>query len=318
MIICSESIAMLLAAELPRAAIDLPLSRAEIMKFQIGAMSVGDILDRGLKLFLARLPALYLINLIVLSPVIGYQLLLPLLLMEGENGAGAAAAVGILGGALLILFLTLVLQPIGSAAILHIISQEFVDRHVGIGSAFGFALPRFGSLLGASILVGFITGFGFLFCLVPGFMFMTWYAFFAQVIVVEGLSASASMDRSKQLGQGYRWRIFGIILLIGLLTNVIPSLLNLGLEAILPASETVPTEGGGSRVVPHLGNQAIHTLVTQLVTILFAAYQAVCMTLLYFDLRIRKEGYDLELAAESQQDTPPEDVIEAELDNPES
>ena len=43
------------------------------MKFPIGAMSVGDVLDRGLKLLLARLPAYYLINLIVLSPLIILQ-----------------------------------------------------------------------------------------------------------------------------------------------------------------------------------------------------------------------------------------------------
>jgi hypothetical protein len=29
-------------------------------------------------------------------------------------------------------------------------------------------------------------------------------------------------------------------------------------------------------------------------------YSAVCFTLMYFDLRIRKEGFDLELAAKQQ------------------
>jgi hypothetical protein len=284
------------------------------MKFQIGAMTVGDILDRGLKLLLARLPALYIINLIVLLPVIAYQLVVPLLL-EAES---PTAAVGVLGGTFLMLILTLILQPIGTAAILHIISQEFIDRHVGIGSAFGFALSRFGSLLVASIITGIIIGFGFLFCLVPGFIFWTWYAFFAQVIVVEGLSASASLDRSKRLGEGYRWRIFGIIFLIGLLSNIIPSFLNIGLELVLPATERVPIAGGGFRTVQHFGNQAIHTLVTSLVTIVFATYQAVCLTLLYFDLRIRKEGYDLEVAAMSGQTAPPDDLSEPQAELPEA
>ena len=40
------------------------------MKFQIAAMTVGDILDRGLKMLLANLPAFYLINLMVLWPII--------------------------------------------------------------------------------------------------------------------------------------------------------------------------------------------------------------------------------------------------------
>ena len=33
------------------------------------------------------------------------------------------------------------------------------------------------------------------------------------------------------------------------------------------------------------------------ISILFATYSAICTTLIYFDLRARKEGYDLELAA---------------------
>jgi hypothetical protein len=35
-----------------------------------------------------------------------------------------------------------------------------------------------------------------------------------------------------------------------------------------------------------------------LVSVLFASYLAVCVTLLYLDLRIRKEGFDLEIEAQ--------------------
>lgn len=286
------------------------------MKFQIGAMSVGDILDRGVKLLLARLPALYVINLIVLVPIIAYQLLIPLLLMGEPTEITTAALAGLLSSFVL-LILALILQPIGSAAILHVISQEFIDRHVGIGPAFHFALSRFGSLLGASILAGLMIGVGMM-CCIPGLIFWTWFAFVAQVVVVERLSASASLDRSKRLGEGYRWRIFGIILLIGLLSNTIPSLLNVGLEFALPSTERVPVGGGAYREVVRYGNHVIHILVTYLVTILFAAYQAVCLTLLYFDLRIRKEGYDLEVAAQGQQDVPLAELDEPPMDLPDA
>jgi hypothetical protein len=54
--------------------------------------------------------------------------------------------------------------------------------------------------------------------------------------------------------------------------------------------------------------------VTSLISILFSAYQAVCLTLLYFDLRIRKEGYDLEVAAAPEQSKEPADHPEAQDD----
>ncbi len=46
-------------------------------------------------------------------------------------------------------------------------------------------------------------------------------------------------------------------------------------------------------------------MITFLVQYLVAAYSAICWTLFYFDLRIRKEGYDLELAAKPQPVTAP-------------
>jgi hypothetical protein len=294
----------------------LPESRVRTMKFQIGAMSVGDILDRGLRLLLARLPALYTINLIVLLPIIAYQLLLPLLL--GEEAELATAALVSVLGSFGVIILTLILQPIGAAAILHVISQEFVDRHVGIGDAFQFAFSRFLSLLGASFVAGLIIGVGMMLCCVPGLIFWTWYAFVAQVVVVERLSAMASLDRSRRLGEGYFGRILGVLLLIALLTGVIPLLLGIGLGIFLPASETVPVAGGGFRIVTHYGNQVVHVLVAYLAQMVFGAYQAVCLTLLYFDLRIRKEGYDLEMAVQGQEDVPLAELDEPEVDLPDA
>jgi hypothetical protein len=41
-------------------------------------------------------------------------------------------------------------------------------------------------------------------------------------------------------------------------------------------------------------------VLSTLLNFLVQTYGAICFTLLYFDLRIRKEGYDLELAARQQ------------------
>jgi hypothetical protein len=57
-------------------------------------------------------------------------------------------------------------------------------------------------------------------------------------------------------------------------------------------------------------NHIVLTLGGQVVNILFATYVAVCTTLLYLDLRIRKEGYDLEMAA-----LQPKDVDVADADD---
>src|SRR5581483_2589617 len=97
------------------------------MRFEIGAMSVGDILDRGLKILLARLPVYYFISLIVQLPVLAVQLALPFIQSSDAAAVpGLGQAVAVLIGALGVLVLTLILQPMGIAAILHIIAQEFI------------------------------------------------------------------------------------------------------------------------------------------------------------------------------------------------
>jgi len=160
------------------------------MRFQIGAMSVGDILDRGLKLLLARLPTFFVITLIVQLPVLLVQLIPPA--FADHNPVGAAL-IGNLGA----LILALILSPIGTAAILHVISQEFIDRRVGVGDAFQVGLSRFGSILLGSFLYGLAIGFGFIMCLVPGLIFLSWFSLFSQVIVVEGMGGAIRCPGAK-------------------------------------------------------------------------------------------------------------------------
>jgi hypothetical protein len=268
------------------------------MKFQIGAMTVGDILDRGLKMLLGNLPAFYLINLLVLWPLILLQIGLP---MAASSGSVAVVATG----SILAFVLFLILQPIGTAAILHIISQDFIDQRVTIGSAFQFALSRFGKLLGTAILAGLVITVGFILCIIPGILFSIWYVFYAQIVVVEGLGGMNALNRSKTLTEGFRGRVFGVLFLIGVITFIVSLAVSMVLEAFLPSHQLVPVRAGqfqfqqmGAPIYP---NVWINVLVGQLLTILVQTYGAICATLLYFDLRNRKEGFDLELAAREQQ-----------------
>lgn len=262
------------------------------MKFQIGAMSVGDILDRGLKLLLARLPTFFVIMFIVQLPVLLVQIIAPVL---SERNPYAA----FLLGSLVALVLSLALTQIGTAAILHVISQEFIDRRVGIGDAFRVGLARFGSLLLGTLAYGLAVGVGLALCIVPGLIFLSWFSLFSQVIVVEGRGAGDALSRSKDLSEGYRWRILGVLLLLGIVQNILIWGAILVLGRLFPAVEPVQT-AIGIQLKFNVANQVIQQILLFPIGALVATYISVCMTLLYFDLRIRKEGFDLELAAQKQ------------------
>lgn len=259
------------------------------MRFQIGAMSVGDILDRGMKLLLARLPAFFFITLIVELPLLFLQVVLPGL----SERSPIAGTLGGLTGTLVISF---ILAPLGTAVILYIIWQEFVGRRVGLGEAFRIGLARFWSLLAGSLVFGLVLVVGCcLFC-IPLFIFLSWFNLYAQVIVVEGLGPIAALDRSKALTEGFRLRLLGILLLMQIIAGILQSTVGYVLEFIFPLEYVYVPPLGIPQAVYSTNLVIIHALVFP-VTVLVAAYASVCMTLLYFDIRIRKEGFDLEVAA---------------------
>src|SRR4051812_24845062 len=130
------------------------------MKFQLGAMSVGDILDRGLKLLLSRLVTFYAINLIALLPYLAFVGAVPFVV---AGNMAVAAALGIVGLVLVIIF-----SQVAAAAVLRVIAEEYIGRRVGIGEALSFAFGKFAPLLGTSILAGLVIGVGLLMCVVPG------------------------------------------------------------------------------------------------------------------------------------------------------
>lgn len=247
------------------------------MKYTIEPMGLGDILSRGISLMVSRFGVFFAIEMIVAAPGLALQLLAP------DVGAGLG------------MLLTAILGVIGSAAILHVIACEYLDQPVSLGGAFKFALDRFLPLLGTSILAGLGIVLGFLLCVIPGVYFAIVWAFAAQVVVMENVSGSAALGRSKSLVQGYFWWVFGVLLVVGLLVLIPAGVINGGLAVALPFQEIQanPNQPFAAPRVVNFSNFAINTVVSTMLGGIFQAFEAVCATLLYFDLRNRKEAFDV-------------------------
>jgi hypothetical protein len=259
------------------------------MQFRLGRMSVGDILDRSLKLFLSRLGTFYAISLIVQSPLIAFQILAPTPTEMGWN------FVLIVGGTVLLSF---VLTLVGMAAQIKVIEQEFIDRKIGIGEAFGFALTRSVPVIVVSFVLGIIFTVGLYLCCVPGVIFMCMFAVAVQAVVLEGDGPFDGMGRSVKLTKNYRGRIFLIGFLYFILYIMVVGVLAVVLNKFVPANQfVIDANGLPKEVVRNQTNQIIQILITTPITIFFSTYLTICLTLVYFDLRTRKEGFDLELLA---------------------
>src|SRR5262245_38713926 len=117
---------------------------------------------------------------------------------------------------------------------------------------------------------------------IPIVLIVTVYFVTTPACVVEERGPFGSMGRSAQLTKGHRWRIFGLeLLLIGLLliASILIGLLNW----------TLSTIGG-----PLLG--AISGFLWNAV---WVACYAVMVAVAYYDLRVAKEGIDIEQIVEA-------------------
>ena len=111
-----------------------------------------------------------------------------------------------------------------------------------------------------------------------------------QAIVLEGAGPLAGLGRSWRLVGGSFWRVLGVVVLMALLVYLVASLPTSAVAFVLTFS--------GDPVRNYVRNQVITTLLQNIGLIVALPLQLAVYTLLYYDLRIRKEGYDLEMLAQ--------------------
>ena len=105
------------------------------------------------------------------------------------------------------------------------------------------------------------------------------------IVTLEDAGPVAALRRAWHLSTGHRWRILGLTLLLSILQVVLSSLLSVVLLASFATDE----------VVQIVVQQAVNLLAT----IAWAPVYWGTFALLYYDLRVRREAFDLQLAAES-------------------
>lgn len=185
--------------------------------------------------------------------------------------------VAVLGGILL---------NIATGALARAIADGYMGRPVGVLAAYRAVWPRVPALTGAMLLLLLATTL----ILVPPlfvWIFVGW-SFASQAIVLEGQSVTGALARSWQLVQGSWWRVFGaylLLLLIGVVVSLSATMVSLLLQFT-----------GASWAMQNIITQ----FVSLLLTVLYVPIRLAGMTLLYFDLRVRKEGYDLQLALDGR------------------
>ncbi|MBG6223728.1 hypothetical protein IWX63_000276 [Arthrobacter sp. CAN_A2] len=121
-------------------------------------------------------------------------------------------------------------------------------------------------------------------------------------LMLEGVGPWTSIRRSWQLTRGNWWRTFGIVLLtsiiVSIITSVISAPLSFAVTLFFGFSTSASAAPDAMESLPVLAaSQAIAALFTAV----GYAFQAGVTSLLYVDLRIRREGFDVVLMREHEQ-----------------
>ncbi len=188
-------------------------------------------------------------------------------------------------------------------------AHAFLKKDITAGDALKQTLQRFFSLLGSAMLWT-ITVFG-LFITIIGIPFSIYFGvrwgLYSLPVLFEKTSAARALKRSSELVKGSWGRVFGIMLAIFLITLMIGFILQTSFwvifNSIIGSTATEePTFLETIRILffptPNdigLSAYLIRSFVELSIETLLMPIGSIGSALLYFDMRIRKEAYDIEM-----------------------
>jgi hypothetical protein len=300
-------------------------------------LGVGEVLDRAVNLCVKHFIPLTLIFLVYAIPyaVVQYfatkdttSLVQALVssIQSGKNGDPAELSRALSAGSApnawigVLLVLTFFVYPVPAAALIVAAASFYLGRPASFQDAYRAALPRWGHLLGLNIMYGFAVGFLYLalgfatLVLVFGIAFLYSLSHVAGIVIgiITGTIAALfifalllvlvlswqvsyygcvleKQNLAVAFVQGMKRVFLGIGLQRALLVGLAYVAIALGISFVSVVGETV--------LVGILRSGIAGTIYTTIVRIATAAFTTAFIAIFYFDLRVREEGLDLQMAA---------------------
>ncbi len=286
------------------------------MRARLRPMGIGDILDETFRLYrenfllfvatvaVVEIPLQIIVLILTLSLVGSIQSISaisttttsgePLTSAQRDALIHAGAASAGLGG--LVSLISLIGLALLSTALAVVISRRYLSQSVTVGEAYRASLSRVGSFVLATIWIGIrvllmaITIIGIPFAIYFG---VAW-TLYPQAIMLDGVGGGAASRRSRELISGFWWKTVGLLIVTQLLISIVGA---------IPSA--IVTGVVGSGVSALYTRTLISGVIGLVVGLLLRPIQATATTLLFYDLKIRKEAFDLEAMTRQAAAPPP-------------
>jgi hypothetical protein len=287
-------------------------------------LGVGEIVDAAIKLVRTHWSALFKIVAIVSVPTQILTLIFVLSMVPDLStipeqstfqpgvqpvptlpaGPSGIEFAGFLFSALLVFLAT----QAATAGTTKAVADAYLGEDVSWEKSLGLAMKRLGSLvwlvflqnilisvltmalvfpfLFVSILLGPLAIFVLPLIYAPLIYLTTAWWLAIPALLVEDVRGWQALKRSFLLVRGRWWQTFGVIILSGLVRTIIIGIALVGVIVALGSGRTSVTVG----IIVFMAGNLIGEIVT-------TPFLGASTALMYFDLRVRKEGFDLEILA---------------------
>lgn len=239
---------------------------------ELRPLSVGEILSTALRIYGMRFGLLVRLVAFILPVEVLYAIASSSAASDQQDRVAS-----FLSGVLLV-----VTGQLAAAACLKAVSDTYLGAPTSWRSSVEFVARRLGSVIAVSILTAVLVGIGLVLLVVPGLYLDVVFLVATPALLIEGLRPFQALGRSRQLVTGAWWRTFGAYLLAAIFVGVV---------ALIPTLLLVHSTGVGAHTTA--GRSVLSAVIASVTSLLTTPFMASVVVLLYYDLRVRKEGLDV-------------------------
>jgi len=209
-----------------------------------------------------------------------------------RSSGGCLSAIAMLLLPLLGAVVGLAVAALTQGATLAAIAEMMLGGRATVAGSFARTRNRIVELMVVMFVLGIGTAIGFVLLIVPGVILLLMWAVALPAAVFEGMLFSEAASRSSELTSGHRGRIALLVVagsVVYLLVSFIAHMVVLAVWGADPVPQGIPDALTARHVASAVSNYLVGSVVGPLATI--------GTSLLYFDLRVRKEEYTVERLA---------------------
>jgi hypothetical protein len=205
----------------------------------------------------------------------------------GPPAVASGVVAGVVVGGIVFLLAYFFLAGAAQAATIFAVSDLYLGRTATVRGSFRKVSGKAFRVILVLILVSLTVGVGFLLLIIPGIILLCRTAVAVPASMLEDTKAVGSIERSMQLTKGFAMQVLLVFLLVWVLSYIALLIFQVPFTYLEGAAVQ-------ARQTLSFGMIALQHLSSFLSNVLVGPIQTIAFSLMYYNLRVRKEAFDIQ------------------------